>query len=103
VVGGRDPFHLYDVIRDPRQGQAGLSFKGFLNALAEGEYTSWLQCDTGAELWLHEAHVLNDDFAHNGNEVQASMCLAVGEAFQLEVVSDKFGEDEGAEIPVAHG
>jgi hypothetical protein len=62
----------------PRQGEAGLSFKGFLDAPAGGEYTFWLQCDAGAELWLHEAHLLDDDFNHNGNEVKASIRLAAG-------------------------
>ncbi|HEY3863350.1 MAG TPA: sulfatase-like hydrolase/transferase [Verrucomicrobiae bacterium] len=62
----------------PAEGEAGLAFKGFFNAPAGGEYTFWLQCDTGAELWLHEAHVLDDDFAHDGKEVTASIRLAAG-------------------------
>jgi arylsulfatase A-like enzyme len=60
------------------RGEAGLSFKGFINAPAEGEYTFWLQCDTGAELWLHEAHLLDDDFNHDGKEVKATIRLAAG-------------------------
>jgi len=62
----------------PRQSEAGLRFKGYFIAPAEGEYTFWLQCDTGAEMWLHEAHLLDDDFNHSGNEVKASVRLAAG-------------------------
>ena len=62
----------------PRQGEAGLSCKGFFHAPIAGEYTFWLQCDTGAEMWLHEAHLIDDDFTHNGNEVTASVRLAAG-------------------------
>jgi len=67
-----------DVSVLPREGEAGLSFTGFFNAPTEGEYTFWLQCDAGAEMWLHEAHVLDDDFAHDGREVKASIHLAAG-------------------------
>jgi arylsulfatase A-like enzyme len=62
----------------PRSVEAGVSFKGFINAPVEGEYTFWLQCDTGAEMWLHEARVIDDDFNHNGSEVKASIYLAAG-------------------------
>jgi arylsulfatase A-like enzyme len=62
----------------PRQREAGLSFNGFFKAPVEGEYTFWLQCDTGAELWLHEIHLIDDDFAHDGSEVKASIHLAAG-------------------------
>jgi hypothetical protein len=62
----------------PPQREAGLSFKGFVNAPVEGEYTFWLQCDSGAELWLHEVHLIDDDFAHDGSEVKGSIRLAAG-------------------------
>lgn len=32
-------------------GNYGDCFKGFITAPTEGEYTFWLQCDTGAEMW----------------------------------------------------
>jgi hypothetical protein len=67
-----------DVSVLPPEGEAGLSFKGFFNAPTAGEYTFWLQCDTGAEMWLHEARVIDDDFAHDGSEVKASIHLAAG-------------------------
>jgi arylsulfatase A-like enzyme len=62
----------------PLRGEAGLCFTGFFKAPAGGEYTFWLQCDSGAEMWLHEAHVLDDDFARDGKEVKASIRLAAG-------------------------
>jgi arylsulfatase A-like enzyme len=62
----------------PLHGEAGLRFTGFFKAPAGGEYTFWLQCDSGAEMWLHEAHVLDDDFARDGKEVKATIRLAAG-------------------------
>ena len=37
------------------------SFKGFITAPSDGEYTLYLRCDTGAEMWLHESHLIDDD------------------------------------------
>jgi hypothetical protein len=44
----------------------------------DGDYTFYVQSDSGAEMWLHEAHLIDDDFNHNGAEVSASIRLAAG-------------------------
>jgi arylsulfatase A-like enzyme len=57
---------------------AGISFKGFIKVPTDGQYTFSLQSDSGAEMWIHEAHVIDDDFNHTGAEVSASILLKAG-------------------------
>jgi arylsulfatase A-like enzyme len=68
----------FDLSFLPPASETGMSFNGFITVPADGEYTFYLQCDTGAELWLHEAHMIDDDFTHTGAEVSASIRLAGG-------------------------
>lgn len=56
----------------------GLGFKGYITVPADGNYTFTLQSDSGAEMWLHEAHVIDDDYNHNGKPVSASILLKAG-------------------------
>jgi hypothetical protein len=56
----------------------GMSFKGFISIPADGDYTFSLQSDSGAQMWLHEAHVIDDDFNHTGREISASIRLQAG-------------------------
>jgi hypothetical protein len=56
----------------------GIAFKGYINVPADGDYTFYLQSDSGAEMWLHEAHVIDDDFNHDGSEISGSIRLAAG-------------------------
>ncbi len=60
------------------KGATGASFKGFIDVPANGVYTFSLQSDSGAQMWLHEAHVIDDDFNHDGREVSASIRLLRG-------------------------
>jgi arylsulfatase A-like enzyme len=69
---GLDTTHL------PLGGEAGLRFTGFIEVPQEGDYTFFLRSDSGAQMWLHEAHLIDDDFNHNGGEVSASIRLAAG-------------------------
>jgi arylsulfatase A-like enzyme len=62
----------------PGGGEGGISFKGYIRVPADGDYTFYEQSDSGAEMWLHEAHVIDDDFVHTGAEVSASIRLAAG-------------------------
>ncbi len=57
---------------------SGMSFKGFISIPADGDYTFSLQDDSGAQMWLHEAHVIDDDFNHTGREISASIRLQAG-------------------------
>ena len=43
-----------------RQEHPGMRFSGFLKAPADGAYTFYLTSDSGAHLWLHDAHVIGD-------------------------------------------
>ncbi len=56
----------------------GISYKGYLNIPADGEYTFYLADDSGAQIWLHEIHLLDDDFNHTGAEISASVWLKAG-------------------------
>ena len=41
---------------------------GYLNIPTDGEYTLYMQEDGGGHLWIHDSHVINDDFNHDGQE-----------------------------------
>ncbi len=56
----------------------GISFKGYLRVPADGRYTFYLMDDSGAQLWLHEIHLIDDDFNHTGKEVSATVLLKAG-------------------------
>jgi hypothetical protein len=56
----------------------GVKFSGYLKLPADGNYTFWLSDDDGAQFWLHEAHVLDDDFNHDGSAVSGSILLQAG-------------------------
>jgi arylsulfatase A-like enzyme len=43
---------------------AGVKLSGYLTVPTDGRYTFWLSDDDGAQLWLHDAHVVDDDFNH---------------------------------------
>ena len=57
---------------------SGMSFKGFIDIPTDGSYTFSLQSDSGAQMWIHEAHLIDDDFDHNGQEVAGSVLLKAG-------------------------
>ncbi len=61
-----------------RDESFGLRFSGYVKVPADGEYTFYLTSDSGAQMWLHDAHVLDDDFKHDGNEVSAKILLNAG-------------------------
>ena len=56
----------------------GLLYTGYLNVPAEGNYTFYLQSDSGSNLFIHDAHVIDDDFNHVGLEKSGSIQLAKG-------------------------
>ncbi|HEV2390832.1 MAG TPA: sulfatase-like hydrolase/transferase [Verrucomicrobiae bacterium] len=56
----------------------GASFKGVLDVPRDGLYTFYLKSDSGAQMWVHEAHVIDDDFNHDGTEISASILLQAG-------------------------
>lgn len=56
----------------------GVEFDGYLQMPRAGDYTFYLRSDSGAELRVHEATVIDDDFHHSGAEVSASIRLQAG-------------------------
>ncbi|MEN9404392.1 MAG: hypothetical protein RL091_3095 [Verrucomicrobiota bacterium] len=77
VASGRSPgpdLHALEMA-----GAPGVLFTGCLQIPAEGEYTFYLTTDTGAELRLHEATVIDADFGYaGGTEKRATIKLAAG-------------------------
>jgi arylsulfatase A-like enzyme len=57
---------------------SGVAYEGFIHVPVAGAYTFFLTSDAGASLHLHDAHVLDDDFNHDGNEVSGSIALGAG-------------------------
>lgn len=61
-----------------RDDNVGILFEGFLEVPTAGTYTFMVESDSGANLYLHDAHVIDDDFNHNGGERSASINLEAG-------------------------
>lgn len=62
-----------------------LEFTGFINLPSDGTYTFSMSADTtvtdnssGAMLWIHDAHIIDDDFNHDGSSQSGSMRLKAG-------------------------
>ncbi|NWK55798.1 sulfatase-like hydrolase/transferase [Verrucomicrobiaceae bacterium N1E253] len=62
-----------------------IEFTGYLQVPTDGEYTFRMTTDTtvadngsGGMLWVHDAHVIDDDFNHDGTERNGSMRLKAG-------------------------
>jgi len=67
-----------DLTARTRDENIGIKFSGYLQIPAAGEYTFYLSSDSGAQFWVNDAHVIDDDFNHNGSEVPAKVVLAAG-------------------------
>ncbi|HXU07301.1 MAG TPA: PA14 domain-containing protein, partial [Polyangia bacterium] len=59
-------------------GGSGLFYTGFISVPVEGDYTFFVTSDAGASLHIHDAHVIDDDFNHDGSEVSGTIALAAG-------------------------
>jgi arylsulfatase A-like enzyme len=67
-----------DLAVRPADEHFGIAFTGYLQVPTAGAYTFHLASDTGAQLWLHDSHVIDDDFNHSGNATSAPVQLAAG-------------------------
>jgi hypothetical protein len=71
-----------DATFDPAKHAPGsdgaLFYKGFIEVPAAGDYTFYVTSDAGASLHIHDAHVIDDDFNHDGSEVAGSIKLQAG-------------------------
>jgi arylsulfatase A-like enzyme len=59
-------------------GGGGQAFAGFFHAERAGDYTFHVSSDSGAVLLLHQARVIDDDFARPGHEASGTIRLAAG-------------------------
>ena len=62
----------------PSDEHFGLLFSGYLEVPSAGTYTFRLTSDTGADLFLHDRHVIDEDFDHGGNETSSGVDLEAG-------------------------
>lgn len=67
-----------DLAVRPSDEHFGIAFTGYLQVPTAGAYTFHLASDTGAQLWLHDGHLIDDDFNHSGNASSAPVQLAAG-------------------------
>jgi arylsulfatase A-like enzyme len=62
----------------PNSPGGGASFDGLFQAPADGEYTFVATSDGGAEVFLHDCRVIDDDFARTGTPATGTIRLAAG-------------------------
>lgn len=75
----------FDLSKRTQNDHIALEFTGFIEVPAAGEYTFRMTADSsvstnasGAMLWIHDAHIIDDDFNHNGSAKTGKMRLAAG-------------------------
>lgn len=61
-----------------RESNVGVKFSGFIEVPADGNYTFRLTSDSGAQMWIHDAHLIGDDFHRTGTEASAAIPLRAG-------------------------
>lgn len=67
-----------DLSQRSRDEHVGLLFSGFVSVPTAGSYTFFLQSDAGSNLFIHDAHVIDDDYLFNGTERSGTVPLAAG-------------------------
>jgi hypothetical protein len=68
-----------DIAKRTRKQNGGMLFTGYLNIPQDGDYTFYLRTDTGAELRIHDATVIDADFGYyGGKEISGNVRLQAG-------------------------
>lgn len=68
-----------DLKKRTRDNDIGLFFTGYLNIPTNGDYTFYLEADSGAVLKIHDATVIDADFGYvGGREMSGSVRLQEG-------------------------
>lgn len=68
-----------DLKKRTRDNDIGMFFTGYLNIPTDGDYTFYLEADTGAVLRIHDATVIDADFGYvGGRELSGSARLQAG-------------------------
>lgn len=50
------------------KGDSGVRFSGFIKVATDGNYTFRLTSDSGAQMWIHDARVIGNDFCKEAGE-----------------------------------
>lgn len=74
----RSTVRTIDAAACPPKDGVGAVFSGWFRATSEGDYRFHVASDGGAALFLHEARVIDDDFARTGAEASGTIRLAAG-------------------------
>jgi len=74
-----------DLSKRTRADNIALEFTGYISLPTDGTYTFQMTTDStvatnasGGMLWIHDAHILDDDFNHDGSAQSGSMRLKAG-------------------------
>ncbi|MCP5535749.1 MAG: sulfatase-like hydrolase/transferase [Akkermansiaceae bacterium] len=74
-----------DLSKRTRDDNIALEFTGYISVPTDGTYTFQMTTDSsvgtnasGGMMWIHDAHVIDDDFKHSGAAKSGSMRLKAG-------------------------
>ena len=67
-----------DLTKRTREENIALEFKGYLSVPTAGKYNFSMSTDSGGMLWIHDAHIIDDDFRHNDKPATGSVRLKAG-------------------------
>lgn len=74
-----------DLTKRTQNDNIALEFTGYISVPSDGSYTFQMTTDSsvgtnasGGMLWIHDAHVIDDDFKHDGSTKSGSMRLKAG-------------------------
>ncbi|MGJ8649453.1 MAG: sulfatase-like hydrolase/transferase [Opitutaceae bacterium] len=72
------PCDSIDLSLRARDQHHGLLFSGYIDIPTGGDYTFHLSSDSGANFFIHEAHVIDDDYHHDRSEQSGTTKLEAG-------------------------
>jgi len=61
-----------------RDTDVGISFEGYLSVPAGGAYTFQTVSDAATSLWIHDSHVIDNDFNHTATKTSDPVYLSAG-------------------------
>ncbi len=74
-----------DLSKRTQNDNIALEFTGYISVPSDGTYTFQMTADSGvntntsgAMMWIHDAHVIDDDFQHDGSTKSGTMRLKAG-------------------------
>ena len=69
------PNPAIDLSVRPSDDNFGLFFTGYLQVSSTGNYQFHLESDTGAQFFLHDSHLIDEDYNHSGSASSALLLL----------------------------